>query len=98
MISLPWQICEDIPEELDVDVPGLSERPINIFMPRLLQVILAALSEIVCRCLLVTITRATIEKLSILVSGTVFPVSTCHIEEAIIGFHQSVYRSNAFSE
>ncbi|XP_073106539.1 transportin-1 isoform X2 [Elaeis guineensis] len=31
------QICEDIPEELDVDVPGLSERPINILMPRLLQ-------------------------------------------------------------
>ncbi|XP_042457340.1 transportin-1-like isoform X1 [Zingiber officinale] len=32
-----YKICEDIPEELDVDVPGLSERPINIFMPRLLQ-------------------------------------------------------------
>ncbi|KAG1363579.1 putative Transportin-1 [Cocos nucifera] len=31
------EICEDIPEELDVDVPGLSERPINILMPRLLQ-------------------------------------------------------------
>ncbi|RRT43756.1 hypothetical protein BHE74_00035122 [Ensete ventricosum] len=32
-----YKICEDVPEELDVDVPGLSERPINIFMPRLLQ-------------------------------------------------------------
>ncbi|XP_042462670.1 transportin-1-like isoform X1 [Zingiber officinale] len=32
-----YKICEDIPEELDVDAPGLSERPINIFMPRLLQ-------------------------------------------------------------
>lgn len=32
-----YKICEDIPEELDVDVPGLTERPINIFMPRLLQ-------------------------------------------------------------
>ncbi|CAL9085871.1 unnamed protein product [Musa textilis] len=32
-----YKICEDIPEELDVDVPGLSERPINIFVPRLLQ-------------------------------------------------------------
>ncbi|THU71261.1 hypothetical protein C4D60_Mb08t33690 [Musa balbisiana] len=31
------RICEDVPEELDVDVPGFSERPINIFMPRLLQ-------------------------------------------------------------
>ncbi|MQL89605.1 hypothetical protein Taro_022175 [Colocasia esculenta] len=31
------KICEDIPEELDTDVPGLVERPINIFMPRLLQ-------------------------------------------------------------
>ncbi|GJN25931.1 hypothetical protein PR202_gb13817 [Eleusine coracana subsp. coracana] len=30
-------ICEDVPEELDVDVPGLSERPINVFMPRMLQ-------------------------------------------------------------
>lgn len=32
-----YKICEDIPEELDLDVPGLTERPINIFMPRLLQ-------------------------------------------------------------
>ena len=33
-----WQICEDVPEELDIDVPGLPERPINVFMPRILQV------------------------------------------------------------
>ncbi|WOL11529.1 transportin-1 [Canna indica] len=32
-----YKICEDIPEELDLDVPGLLERPINFFMPRLLQ-------------------------------------------------------------
>lgn len=32
------QICEDIPQVLDLDVPGLAERPINIFLPRLLQV------------------------------------------------------------
>nr|CAB3486281.1 unnamed protein product [Digitaria exilis] len=32
-----YKICEDVPEELDVDVPGLSERPINVFMPRILQ-------------------------------------------------------------
>ncbi|XP_038972987.1 transportin-1-like isoform X2 [Phoenix dactylifera] len=32
-----YKICEDIPEELDVDVTGLSERPINVLMPRLLQ-------------------------------------------------------------
>ncbi|KAM0870061.1 hypothetical protein ACQ4PT_040269 [Festuca glaucescens] len=32
-----YKICEDVPEELDVDVPGLSERPINVFMPRMLQ-------------------------------------------------------------
>ncbi|XP_072991613.1 transportin-1 isoform X1 [Typha latifolia] len=32
-----YKICEEVPEELDVDVPGLPERPINIFMPRLLQ-------------------------------------------------------------
>ncbi|KAK8958597.1 Transportin-1 [Platanthera guangdongensis] len=32
-----YKICEDIPEELDLDVPGLAERPINIFIPRLLQ-------------------------------------------------------------
>ncbi|XP_038724018.1 transportin-1-like isoform X2 [Tripterygium wilfordii] len=29
------KICEDIPQVLDSDVPGLSERPINIFLPRL---------------------------------------------------------------
>jgi transportin-1 len=36
--SLIWQICEDKPEVLDQDVPGLSQRPINVFLPRLLQV------------------------------------------------------------
>ncbi|KAK7280593.1 hypothetical protein RJT34_25658 [Clitoria ternatea] len=29
------KICEDIPQYLDADVPGLAERPINIFLPRL---------------------------------------------------------------
>ncbi|KAI3924508.1 hypothetical protein MKW92_044556 [Papaver armeniacum] len=31
------KICEDIPQELDVDVPGLAERPINVFLRRLFQ-------------------------------------------------------------
>ncbi|KAH9321782.1 hypothetical protein KI387_016421, partial [Taxus chinensis] len=31
------KICEDIPEELDADVPGFQERAINIFLPRLFQ-------------------------------------------------------------
>jgi transportin-1 len=31
------KICEDMPVELDTDVPGLSDRPINVFLPRLLQ-------------------------------------------------------------
>ncbi|KHF99699.1 Transportin-1 [Gossypium arboreum] len=31
------KICEDIPQVLDSDVPGLAERPINIFLPRLFQ-------------------------------------------------------------
>ncbi|KAL6010691.1 Transportin-1 [Asimina triloba] len=31
------KICEDIPEELDLDVPGLAERPINVFLPRFFQ-------------------------------------------------------------
>ncbi|XP_042508481.1 transportin-1-like isoform X2 [Macadamia integrifolia] len=31
------RICEDIPQELDLDVPGLAERPINVFLPRLFQ-------------------------------------------------------------
>ncbi|KAI9127995.1 hypothetical protein K1719_000988 [Acacia pycnantha] len=29
------KICEDIPQVLDSDIPGLAERPINIFLPRL---------------------------------------------------------------
>jgi len=41
--SLFWQICEDKPEVLDQDVLGLSERPINVFLPRLLQVCIAFL-------------------------------------------------------
>ncbi|GMN38220.1 hypothetical protein TIFTF001_007452 [Ficus carica] len=31
------KICEDIPQVLDSDVPGLAERPINVFLPRLFQ-------------------------------------------------------------
>ncbi|GLT86057.1 hypothetical protein SLE2022_042200 [Rubroshorea leprosula] len=32
-----FKICEDIPQVLDSDVPGLAERPIKIFLPRLFQ-------------------------------------------------------------
>ena len=32
------QICEDVPQVLDSDVPGLVERPINLFLPKLFQV------------------------------------------------------------
>ncbi|KAL6580848.1 Transportin-1 [Orobanche minor] len=31
------KICEDAPQVLDSDIPGLSERPINAFVPRFLQ-------------------------------------------------------------
>lgn len=31
------KICEDSPQELDADIPGVSERPINVFLPRLLK-------------------------------------------------------------
>ncbi|OVA15964.1 HEAT [Macleaya cordata] len=31
------KICEDIPQELDSDVPGIAEHPINVFLPRLYQ-------------------------------------------------------------
>ncbi|KAM5562609.1 hypothetical protein ABKV19_017692 [Rosa sericea] len=31
------KVCEDIPQVLDSDVPGLPERPINIFLPRILK-------------------------------------------------------------
>ncbi|MCO5611248.1 hypothetical protein L7F22_065500 [Adiantum nelumboides] len=31
------KICEDSPKELDADVPGITERPINVFLPRLLK-------------------------------------------------------------
>ncbi|XP_072964721.1 transportin-1-like isoform X1 [Typha angustifolia] len=36
-IDAIYKISEDVPEELDMDVPGNPERPINIFIPRLLQ-------------------------------------------------------------
>jgi len=32
------QIAEDMPEILDSEIPGLADRPIAIFIPRLLQV------------------------------------------------------------
>ncbi|KAJ7978654.1 transportin 1 [Quillaja saponaria] len=31
------KICEDIPQVLDSDIPGLAERPINVFLPILFQ-------------------------------------------------------------
>ncbi|CAH9125944.1 unnamed protein product [Cuscuta epithymum] len=31
------KICEDVPQVLDSDISGLSERPINVFIPRFLQ-------------------------------------------------------------
>ncbi|KAL3514972.1 hypothetical protein ACH5RR_021874 [Cinchona calisaya] len=31
------KICEDIPQVLDSDIAGLTERPINVFLPRFLQ-------------------------------------------------------------
>ncbi|XP_047310116.1 transportin-1-like [Impatiens glandulifera] len=31
------KICEDIPQVLDSDMPGLTERPISVFLPRMLQ-------------------------------------------------------------
>ncbi|CAI9775741.1 unnamed protein product [Fraxinus pennsylvanica] len=31
------KICEDVPQLLDGDISGLSERPINVFLPRFLQ-------------------------------------------------------------
>ncbi|XP_073306992.1 transportin-1-like [Primulina huaijiensis] len=31
------KICEDAPQVLDSDIPGLSERPIDVFLPRFLQ-------------------------------------------------------------
>ncbi|XP_073027371.1 transportin-1-like isoform X2 [Primulina eburnea] len=31
------KICEDAPHVLDSDIPGLSERPIDVFLPRFLQ-------------------------------------------------------------
>ncbi|EXB24033.1 hypothetical protein L484_006064 [Morus notabilis] len=31
------KICEDVPQVLDSDVPGLAERPIDVFLPRLFQ-------------------------------------------------------------
>ncbi|VFQ65896.1 unnamed protein product [Cuscuta campestris] len=31
------KICEDVPQFLDSDVSGLSERPVNVFIPRFLQ-------------------------------------------------------------
>ncbi|KAL6346911.1 hypothetical protein AAG906_003028 [Vitis piasezkii] len=31
------KICEDVPQVLDSDVPGLVERPINLFLPKLFQ-------------------------------------------------------------
>eukprot|EP00850_Spirogloea_muscicola_P004833 SM000021S06466 [mRNA] locus=s21:568140:575673:+ [translate_table: standard] len=32
------QVCEDMPTQLDADVEGLSDRPVNAFFPRFLQI------------------------------------------------------------
>lgn len=40
LMSVLMQICEDVPQLLDSDITGLSERPINAFIPRFLQVLM----------------------------------------------------------
>ncbi|KAG4998676.1 hypothetical protein JHK85_030115 [Glycine max] len=39
------KICEDIPQYLDSDVPGLAERPINIFLPRLFRALYVSMDQ-----------------------------------------------------
>jgi transportin-1 len=47
------QIAEDLPEMLDSEVPGFADRPIAIFIPRLLQVWMKVLCFLVSIILLV---------------------------------------------
>ena len=38
LLASSVQMCEDMPMQLDKDIPGLGERPVNVFLPRLLHV------------------------------------------------------------
>ena len=85
------QICEDIPQVLDSDVPGLAERPINIFLPRLFRVslvfyFLCLFSCTFCNCIL---------QLFFFFCFTVFPITSCFIKKAVIGFCKSIHYVNA---
>ncbi|OAE34574.1 hypothetical protein AXG93_1487s1200 [Marchantia polymorpha subsp. ruderalis] len=62
------KICEDMPVELDSDVPGLSDRPINVFLPRLLQVLRDRIHSLLWELQFFSSQHATLRKLSL---GTV---------------------------
>ena len=47
MFLFSEQVCEDMPEVLDVDIPGLPEPPTNALIPRLLKVSIPSLCECV---------------------------------------------------
>ena len=94
-VLLCVQICEDIPQYLDSDVPGLAERPINIFLPRLFRVT-SAFSFYNCFLSSLVTVSSTVYFSFYFIFVSVFPISSCFIEKAIIGFCKSIHYVNAF--
>jgi len=88
------KICEDIPQYLDSDVPGLAERPINIFLPRLFRVTSVFPFDNCFISLLILVSSNCVFFFFFFVS--VFPISSCFIEKAITWFRKSVHHVNAF--
>ena len=49
------QICEDVPKQLDKEVPGLPDVPSKVLIPRLLQLFTS--SHIEAKCLAIGVTN-----------------------------------------
>ena len=49
------QICEDVPEQLDTEAPGLPDVPSKVLIPRLLQLFTS--SHVEAKCLAIGVTN-----------------------------------------
>lgn len=90
---------------LDSEIAGLSERPINFFLPRFLQVTFCTSTNYPCPLpLLIYSVISSVHLVAELVAMiflsylAAFPVSTCYIKEALLEFSESIHYANANSE
>lgn len=103
------QICEDVPQELDCDVPGLDGRPIDILLPKLfkvteapihlfvLSIVFGLMVSLVFSCMFYVFMNL-ILFLNMFPLKSVFPVTSWKSSEAFSWIHKSVHHVDAHSK